>query len=69
MKNVVNRAPKEQRKTFFPLAAKKKTIFTLIVGLCCTTFISAQDFEIATWEGFRKGAASFTFDRSEGAHV
>ena len=69
MKNVVNRAPKEQRKTFFPLAAKKKTIFTLIAALCCTTFISAQDFEIATWEGFRKGAASFTFDDGAPCHI
>ncbi len=59
MKNVVNRA----------LAAKKKTIFTLIAALCCTTFISAQDFEIATWEGFRKGAASFTFDDGAPCHI
>lgn len=47
----------------------KKTIFALIAALCCTTFISAQDFEIATWEGFRKGAASFTFDDGAPCHI
>lgn len=41
MKNVVNRAPKEQRKTFFPLVAKKKSIFTLLAVLCCAS-ISAE---------------------------
>ena len=33
------------------------------------SMIYAQDVEIATWAGFRKGAASFTFDDGAPSHV
>ena len=31
-------------------------------GLFAATSVFAQDVEIGTWAGFRKGAVSFTFD-------
>ena len=41
----------------FPKAMAITAVVTFGVGLSF-----AQDVEIATWSGFRKGAASFTFD-------
>ncbi|MBR6456213.1 MAG: polysaccharide deacetylase family protein, partial [Prevotella sp.] len=34
-----------------------------------TMAVQAQETEIATWQGFRKGAASFTFDQGAPSHV
>ena len=34
-----------------------------------SSMVFAQDAEIATWSGFRKGAASFTFDDGAPSHV
>ena len=38
-------------------------------GLFAATSVFAQDVEIGTWSGFRKGAASFTFDDGAPSHV
>jgi hypothetical protein len=38
-------------------------------GLFATASVFAQDVEIGTWAGFRKGAASFTFDDGAPSHV
>ena len=48
----------------FPKAIAITAAITLGVG-----FSFAQDVEIATWSGFRKGAASFTFDDGAPSHV
>ena len=44
----------------------KTKIITLILALLTLTM---QAQEIATWQGFRKGAASFTFDKGAPSHV
>jgi peptidoglycan/xylan/chitin deacetylase (PgdA/CDA1 family) len=44
----------------------KKIAAILAMG---ASMIYAQDVEIATWAGFRKGATSFTFDDSAPSHV
>ena len=44
----------------------KTKIITLILALLTLTM---QAQEIATWQGFRKGAASFTFDQGAPSHV
>ena len=44
-----------------------RKIFLFIAALCCTALISAQ--EIGTWSGFRKAAASFTFDDGAPSHI
>ena len=41
---------------------KKISIASVAVGMFAAGAAFAQDAEIATWSGFRKGAASFTFD-------
>ena len=41
---------------------KKAIIAAASVGMFAAGYAIAQDVEIATWAGFRKGAASFTFD-------
>jgi len=41
---------------------KKFSTVAIAAGLFATGYSFAQDAEIATWSGFRKGAASFTFD-------
>lgn len=38
-------------------------------GLLAAASVFAQDVEIGTWSGFRKGAASFTFDDGAPSHV
>ena len=38
-------------------------------GLFAAASVFAQDVEIGTWAGFRKGAASFTFDDGAPSHV
>ena len=38
-------------------------------GLFAAASVFAQDVEIGTWSGFRKGAASFTFDDGAPSHV
>ena len=48
----------------FPKAMAITAVVTFGVGLSF-----AQDVEIATWSGFRKGAASFTFDDGAPSHV
>ena len=48
----------------FPKAMAITAAITLGVG-----FSFAQDVEIGTWAGFRKGAASFTFDDGAPSHV
>lgn len=45
---------------------KKLTVAAALMG---ASMIYAQDAEIATWAGFRKGAASFTFDDSAPSQV
>ena len=45
---------------------KKLTVAAALMG---ASMIYAQDAEIATWSGFRKGATSFTFDDSAPSHV
>ncbi|MBR5411798.1 MAG: polysaccharide deacetylase family protein [Fibrobacter sp.] len=45
---------------------KKLTVAAALMG---ASMIYAQDAEIATWSGFRKGAASFTFDDGAPSHV
>ena len=48
----------------------KKVLFAAsAVGLFAVGSAFAQDVEIATWSGFRKGAASFTFDDGAPSHV
>ena len=48
----------------------KKVLFAAsAVGLFAVESAFAQDVEIATWSGFRKGAASFTFDDGAPSHV
>ncbi len=46
---------------------KKISIAALIA--MGSSMVFAQDAEIATWAGFRKGAASFTFDDGAPSHV
>lgn len=46
---------------------KKISIAALIA--MGSSMVFAQDAEIATWSGFRKGAASFTFDDGAPSHV
>ena len=48
---------------------KKVLIAATTVGLFAAGAAFAQDAEIATWSGFRKGAASFTFDDGAPSHV
>lgn len=48
----------------FPKAMAITAVVTFGMGLSF-----AQDVEIATWSGFRKGAASFTFDDGAPSHV
>ena len=45
---------------------KKLTVAAALMG---ASMIYAQDAEIATWSGFRKGAVSFTFDDSAPSQV
>ena len=45
---------------------KKLTVAAALMG---ASMIYAQSAEIATWSGFRKGAASFTFDDGAPSHV
>ena len=45
----------------------KKSLFTFLAAVCCTVSINAQ--EIATWSGFRKGVATFTFDDGAPSHI
>ncbi|WP_290743712.1 polysaccharide deacetylase family protein [Fibrobacter sp. UBA4309] len=48
----------------------KKMIFAAsAVGLFVAGSAFAQDVEIGTWSGFRKGAVSFTFDDGAPSHV
>ena len=46
---------------------KKLSVAALIA--LGSSMVFAQDAEIATWSGFRKGAASFTFDDGAPSHV
>ena len=48
---------------------KKAIIAAASVGMFAAGYAIAQDVEIATWSGFRKGAASFTFDDGAPSHV
>ena len=48
---------------------KKSIIAATTFGLFAVGSIYAQSAEIATWAGFRKGAASFTFDDGAPSHV
>ena len=48
---------------------KKAIIAAASVGMFAAGSIFAQTVEIATWSGFRKGAASFTFDDGAPSHV
>lgn len=48
---------------------KKISIASVAVGMFAAGAAFAQDAEIATWSGFRKGAASFTFDDGAPSHV
>ena len=41
--------------------------FLLIIAVCCSVMANSQ--EIARWSGFRKGAASFTFDDGAPSHI
>jgi hypothetical protein len=47
----------------------KISIAAITVGIFAAGSAFAQDAEIATWSGFRKGAASFTFDDGAPSHV
>lgn len=47
----------------------KISIAAITVGMFAAGSAFAQDAEIATWSGFRKGAASFTFDDGAPSHV
>ena len=46
-----------------------RKLFTFLVVLCCAMMTTAQNIEIATWSGFRKGAASFTFEDGAPSHI
>ena len=48
---------------------KKISAAAVAAGLFATGYAFAQDAEIATWAGFRKGAVSFTFDDGAPSHV
>jgi hypothetical protein len=48
---------------------KKISIASVAVGMFAAGAVFAQNAEIATWSGFRKGAASFTFDDGAPSHV
>ena len=48
---------------------KKISAAAVAASLFVTGYAFAQDAEIATWAGFRKGAASFTFDDGAPSHV
>ena len=48
---------------------KKSIIAATTLGMFAAGSIFAQTVEIATWSGFRKGAASFTFDDGAPSHV
>ena len=48
---------------------KKLSAAAVAAGLFATGYAFAQDAEIATWAGFRKGAVSFTFDDGAPSHV
>lgn len=48
---------------------KKISIASVAVGMFTAGAAFAQNAEIATWSGFRKGAASFTFDDGAPSHV
>lgn len=55
---------------FMECILMKKMIFaTSAVGLFIAGSAFAQTAEIGTWAGFRKGAASFTFDDGAPSHV
>ena len=46
----------------------KKISIAVLIAMG-SSMVFAQDAEIATWAGFRKGAASFTFDDGAPSHV
>lgn len=48
---------------------KKSIIAATTLGMFAAGSIFAQTVEIGTWAGFRKGAASFTFDDGAPSHV
>ncbi|MBR2094815.1 MAG: polysaccharide deacetylase family protein, partial [Fibrobacter sp.] len=48
---------------------KKISIAAAATGLFMVGTAFAQTAEIGTWAGFRKGAASFTFDDGAPSHV
>ena len=48
---------------------KKISVASVAVGMFAVGAAFAQNAEIATWSGFRKGAASFTFDDGAPSHV
>ena len=48
---------------------KKISVASVAVGMFAASAAFAQNAEIATWSGFRKGAASFTFDDGAPSHV
>ena len=48
---------------------KKVFIAATAVGMFAAGSALAQTAEIGTWAGFRKGAASFTFDDGAPSHV
>ena len=48
---------------------KKISVASVAVGMFAAGAAFAQNAEIATWSGFRKGAASFTFDDGAPSHV
>ena len=55
---------------FMECILMKKMIFAAsAVGLFVAGSAFAQDVEIGTWAGFRKGAVSFTFDDGAPSHV
>ncbi len=55
---------------FMECILMKKMIFAAsAVGLFVAGSAFAQDVEIGTWSGFRKGAVSFTFDDGAPSHV
>ena len=48
---------------------KKISIAAVTAGMFAAGSAFAQTAEIGTWSGFRKGAASFTFDDGAPSHV
>ena len=44
-----------------------KKLLLILAAICCVAWINAQD--IATWSGFRKGVATFTFDDGAPSHI